>query len=117
MVIAIIYHIILYLIFVFAILYQTGADHCVSCRGGGVLQECYVMKRGYQLERDKLLHEGGGSKWQFFPLCTFRTMPDTKIIVGDDDDNDDDHNHDDDGGGDECDNVDDNNDDKCDEDD
>ena len=29
--------------------------------GGGVLQECYVTKRGYQLERDKLLR-GGGSK-------------------------------------------------------
>ena len=31
--------------------------------GGGVLQECYVTKRGYQLERDQLLHRGvGGSK-------------------------------------------------------
>ena len=41
--------------------------------GGGVLQECYVTKRGYQLERDQLLHRGvgGGSKWQFFPLRTF----------------------------------------------
>ena len=27
--------------------------------GGGVLQECYVTTRGYQLERDKLLHGGG----------------------------------------------------------
>ena len=36
---------------------------CVSCSGGGggVLQEFYVTKRGYQLERDKLLR-GGGSK-------------------------------------------------------
>ena len=33
---------------------------CVSCSGGGVLQECYVTKREYQLERDKLLREGGG---------------------------------------------------------
>ena len=39
---------------------------------GGVLQECYVTKRGYQLERDQLLHRVvGGSKWQFFPLRTF----------------------------------------------
>ena len=32
---------------------------CVSC-SGGVLQECYVTKRGYQLERDKLLRGVGG---------------------------------------------------------
>ena len=31
---------------------------CVSYIGG-VLQECYVTKRGYQLERDKLLREMG----------------------------------------------------------
>ena len=38
------------------------SGHFVSHVVGVVLQECYVTKRGYQLERDKLLWGVGGSK-------------------------------------------------------
>ena len=49
--------------------------HVVGRRG--VLQGCYATKRRYQLECDKVLHGGWGgvSKWQFFPLRTFRMIP------------------------------------------
>ena len=36
------------------------SGHFVSHIVRGVLQKCYVTKRGYQLERDKLLRGGGG---------------------------------------------------------
>ena len=39
------------------------SGHFVSHAVWGVLQEYYVTKRGYQLERDKLIRGvGGGSK-------------------------------------------------------
>ena len=43
--------------------------------GGGVLQECYVTKRGYQLECDKLLHGGGGIKMAIFSVTYFLNDP------------------------------------------
>ena len=41
---------------------------------GGVLQECYVTKRGYQLERDKLLR-GGRVKIAIFSVTYFLNDP------------------------------------------
>ena len=38
---------------------------------GGLLQECYVTKRGYQLECGKLLHGSRGVKMIIFLLHTF----------------------------------------------
>ena len=44
--------------------------------GGSVLQECYVTKRGYQLECEKLLHGGwGGVKMAFFSVTHFLNDP------------------------------------------
>ena len=46
------------------------SGHFVSHVVGGVLKECYVTKRGYQLERDKLLR-GGRVKIAIFLLVLF----------------------------------------------
>ena len=44
--------------------------------GGGVLQECYVTKREYQLECDKLLRVGvGGVKIGIFSVTYFLNDP------------------------------------------
>ena len=50
------------------------SGHFVSHIVGGVLQKCYVTKRGYQVERDKLLRGGGGGGGQnsnFFRYVLF----------------------------------------------
>ena len=41
------------------------------CWRGGIMTECYVTKRGYQLECDKPLHRGWGSTWKFFCYVFF----------------------------------------------
>ena len=52
------------------------SGHFVSHAVGGVLQECYVTKRGYQLERDKLLRGGGGGvKIATFSVTYFLNDP------------------------------------------
>ena len=51
------------------------SGHFVSHVVGGVLQECYVTKRGYQLERDKLLRGGWGVKIAIFSVTYFLNDP------------------------------------------
>ena len=51
------------------------SGHFVSHVVGGVLQECYVTKKGYQLDRDKLLRGGGRVKIAIFSVTYFLNDP------------------------------------------
>ena len=51
------------------------SGHFVSHVVAGVLQESYVTKRGYQLDRDKLLRGGGGAKIALFSVTYFLSDP------------------------------------------
>ena len=49
--------------------------------GGSILEECYVTKRRYQLERDKLLHGGYGVKMAIFSVTYFMNDPLPELFI------------------------------------